>query len=517
MKLRRTCSTAIALATAFTLLGFSPPSGAAEREWRAPAIGGEGPHSIRGECPRFSYLAGLDLRGGHDIDAVGAICREWRADGTPGALSNLPVAGGPSGYPERYLCPESEPYVRRLQIGARGTTLVVGRIQMWCAPMEGPESTPIDSYNYFHFQGITFDRNRAQFEEILQPPAQQCPRAMAMAGIHGTYGDLVDELGVICRRREPLRRVATIGKRPEPPPTLNGEVTQRAEIEAASARAPATNGAIVATAAENPAARATARTQPTVPRESAGGGGAGTPTPADSRGIIIVGGKPAVPTQSTQAVQRPQTTIFSPANSARTAPGQKTNSPIQARTAATDAESAAHSIKTERLICRGGSTLGIHPASGIDPLPNVKGGPVVTHLYFLPAWSSAGTQVAPGAFGERLKPGTCAFESNLPRYEGPSGIRFQTMAPGVASPESAVKRERGGSAPASGVLVRTDMASVSAYLMNSRHFWRFDVYDSRYGHFQAMDHGIWIPPARSDVRIQGESRTRNALDAGQPR
>jgi hypothetical protein len=316
---------------------------AVEKSWNAPAIGGRGPHAIQGECPRFSYLAGLDLRVGHDVDQVAAICREWPADGSPGALTHLPVAGGGGGEPVRFLCPESEPYVRQLKIAARGKDrLLVNRLEMWCSTMERGGSPPIDQFNHFVYESITYDRERAQFEPVYRPEAQQCPRAMAVAGIHGTYGHMVDALGISCRQREPLPRYNQLA--------VGGRAAATASTApAASVRTPPTISGEVAPRSSTAPAQPNAR--PNLPAESASS--AGARSPADSRGIIIVGGRSAS-TPATQVLSPAtrSTTLAAPARSqaaaASGAPLQPGATPIAGSpTAAGDLRGKDH------YICRG--------------------------------------------------------------------------------------------------------------------------------------------------------------------
>lgn len=195
------------------------------------------------------------------------------------------------------------------------------------------------------------------------------------------------------------------------------------------------------------------------------------------------------------------------------APAQPTTQPaIQGTARPTPAAVAAQGIRTERLVCRGGPSLGLNSAPDVAPLPDVKGGPRVSHLYFVPAKDANGQTVAPGAMGSALQPGTCAYEKPPKAWTDPPGIRFQTELPAVASPEADVKRQLHGDAPASGVLTRNDLDSISAYLRDPAHFWRFEVYNTGWGYLQAVDHGIWMPATTNQVQAsdQGGRGTKPA-------
>lgn len=95
---------------------------AAEPDWKVELTGGPGGDPFEAACPAGSFMVGVNARIGDDLDAVQPLCATpptILSTGSPQRLTDAPsppAAGGPGGDPASARCPESAPFVRRLEV-----------------------------------------------------------------------------------------------------------------------------------------------------------------------------------------------------------------------------------------------------------------------------------------------------------------------------------------------------------------------------------------------------------------
>lgn len=183
------------------LAGLAGPTAAAEPNWSSPTVGGSGGERAASRCPRGQHVIGFVTRVGADLDAIGSVCAEAVADGTRRGFDGGGWVGGTGGTLGMVLCPESAPFVRELRISAEGEeTVVVNQVSFDCGPLEGPMPRLVNGYNRL---GVSGEAWYSESPILAQNPSYandtfSCPDGMALIGVHGRAGALVDALGVIC-------------------------------------------------------------------------------------------------------------------------------------------------------------------------------------------------------------------------------------------------------------------------------------------------------------------------------
>lgn len=176
-------------------------AGGAEPDWPSPTVGGTGGETATSRCPRGHHVIGFVARVGADLDAIGVVCSEGVSDGSRRELSGGRPIGGRGGTPSFLLCPESAPFVRELRISAEGeSTVVVNQVSFDCGPLVGPMPRLVNGYNRL---GVSGEAWYSESPIHAQNPTYihdtfSCPDGMALVGVHGRTGALVDALGVVC-------------------------------------------------------------------------------------------------------------------------------------------------------------------------------------------------------------------------------------------------------------------------------------------------------------------------------
>jgi hypothetical protein len=367
---------------------------------RTHAVGGDGGGAFDIQCPRYAYLAGFRFRIGDDMDAVSPVCAAISESGARGSLSPPSAhafAGTPNADIREAVCPDAvrAPFVKRLEVHAEGTRIqIVNGIRFWCGPANGAEVGPA-----YEARGPKARRTstRSIFAGSSTLPTYQivaCPNGQASAGIHGRAGLFVDALGLVCRGVEvqPLGSRSIAG-------TASPQGGQAGNV--ASAARPATR---------------LARTRITGSADSSSGSNA---------------------TNITETVMPTRDRTANPVGNAVTG-------------------DIAGRIAVNQVICRGGSTLGLHP----NGPSTTSAAPANTWtLYFSPARGPA------QADASGLEPGQCGFVDRPWVAGDPPGIQFDVPAgaAGTATPEQ--------------------------YLRDTTHYWSFVVANTGRGMFVASRNG----------------------------
>src|SRR5664280_651939 len=178
-------------------------------------IGGPGGDPFSDDCPDGSFLTGLALRTGDDVDAVRQLClgvddrRDFQTvwhGGTGGTLKVL-------------LCPPATPAVIGLDVAAEGqATIVVNNIHVYCGLATSGKA--LVSYPDAVFDGPAVKRSSGSFIGTVHDH-QGCPRRQIAIGVHGSSGSMLDAVGLICatppaHRTPPANAVSAIGRVPSP-------------------------------------------------------------------------------------------------------------------------------------------------------------------------------------------------------------------------------------------------------------------------------------------------------------
>lgn len=163
-------------------------------------------------CPRGAYLVGFEgSTTGEGFHALTAICGEYREDGTRGTLTRGPRFGGTAGAPVTKMCPEAKPFVRSMDAWTASGQISMIRVGFQCGPMTGSFGPTVRDETSFSFgAGV-----EAQYY-LLREHSIQCPAGYGYGGIHARSNVDLDALGAICRPATPVKRVATVGKKPAP-------------------------------------------------------------------------------------------------------------------------------------------------------------------------------------------------------------------------------------------------------------------------------------------------------------
>jgi hypothetical protein len=182
----------------------------AEPDWASPVVGGKGGDSFVLRCPAGQFLVGLNIRLGDDLDAVAPVCAAPR-EGGRSELLGLAERGGAGGEPRELLCPEGRPFVRELEVQAEGrATVLVNALQLHCGPLRGAlMSQKVEGYDTLYAAG-------PYLWDWCTLPAGcakklMCPSHMAVVGVHGRAGLMIDGLGIVCATVPTPRIVRVFG------------------------------------------------------------------------------------------------------------------------------------------------------------------------------------------------------------------------------------------------------------------------------------------------------------------
>ena len=155
-------------------------------------VGGGGGEWLRTECDGVRYLAGLQMRYGNWIDAVGINCADAKEYEGKGRLDNpgsTPILmwGGTGGAETNQLCSTDE-VVGGVRI-QRSPNNFVGYISVLCASLNNPGRDLREAS--FRGAGRISDKS---------PPVETivCPSGTVAVGIHGATGLYVDRFGLVC-------------------------------------------------------------------------------------------------------------------------------------------------------------------------------------------------------------------------------------------------------------------------------------------------------------------------------
>jgi hypothetical protein len=175
-------------------------------------VGGPGGEWLRTECDG-RYLAGLQLRYGYWIDAVGINCaeaQEYKGEGRLVNAGSTPILlwGGTGGAVTNQLCSTDE-VVAGMRI-QRSPNNFVGFVSVLCASLNNP-ARDLREASVSGGAGRISDKS---------PPVEKivCPPGTVAIGIHGGTGDFVDRLGLVCVDAPKFVADAPIIFVPLPPP-----------------------------------------------------------------------------------------------------------------------------------------------------------------------------------------------------------------------------------------------------------------------------------------------------------
>src|SRR5688572_24583449 len=106
------------LACAVSAVPGTPLSGRQQADVLLQPAGGGGGNRFEARCPAGQYLLGVNLRAGHEIDAIQPICGMLTAPTVAQPGSQMPWYGGQGGSPAQVVCPSHTPVVRGLGLRA---------------------------------------------------------------------------------------------------------------------------------------------------------------------------------------------------------------------------------------------------------------------------------------------------------------------------------------------------------------------------------------------------------------
>jgi hypothetical protein len=218
------CTLRLAVA-ALALAAASPRASAGE--WSSPVAGGGGGEPFSARCEPGEYLVGLDARVGDDLDRVGPVCAKAKPDGTrKDRLVSRGGGGGSGGAPQRIVCPDDAPFVRRVGVGFEGVdNLMVDAAFVTCGPLVGPLPRAVGGYNVLAASGSIHRGGGGIGISDIKWGDQEydCPDGMTPVGLHGRAGAMVDALGVMC---------ATLEAPPPPSPVAEPKLRKGVERDA---------------------------------------------------------------------------------------------------------------------------------------------------------------------------------------------------------------------------------------------------------------------------------------------
>ena len=176
--------------------------------------GGEGGNTFHARCAAGEHLMGVNLRAGHDVDAVQPICGSAASPTgpmTPGAAP--PWFGGAGGDPKQVICPARTPVVHAMSVAAEGRpSAILNGVAVFCG-IAGLQR---------HLSEVPSATFEGPSQNLFIPAPfinKRCPEGLVAVGVHGRAGARVDALGLICgtpQLRSDPTAGRTLGKRKRP-------------------------------------------------------------------------------------------------------------------------------------------------------------------------------------------------------------------------------------------------------------------------------------------------------------
>ena len=143
-------------------------------------FGGPGGGSFRAECPKNHYLNGIVTKAGSYVDRIWGRCFPFAS----GNKVQTEQFGGTGGAIEPAECPNARE-VNRIVVFVAPEGFV-RNIQVFCDGQAAPECTGYGDGECVNPQGDQASR------------LMECPDGMAVVGLKGKHGKLVDRLGLVC-------------------------------------------------------------------------------------------------------------------------------------------------------------------------------------------------------------------------------------------------------------------------------------------------------------------------------
>lgn len=164
-----------------------------------PPFGNSGGNTFRAECPKGSYLVGLQGKAGECMDRIATLCAPWlHATQTFGSASVGPSLGDSRGGNVTFgNCNGGNVKNQAVQSWSltllRGNNPFVNKVTAQCIAL----GTPASPSNF------VFGSSSAPSGSLLRDPTvgpwkQTCPGGEVAAGIQGRAGLFLDAVGLIC-------------------------------------------------------------------------------------------------------------------------------------------------------------------------------------------------------------------------------------------------------------------------------------------------------------------------------
>lgn len=169
--------------------------------------GSSGGNAFRAECPRGSYLVGLQGKAGDWVDRIEMLCASWMHSGQIFGPSSVVGSFGDSRGGRTTFGNCNDGSVKNRAIHSWSVTVLrsdkpfVNKLGVQCVAL-GPPGPP----GTFVFGSSSAPSNRPFNEPFgLSNPDQVCPVGEAAVGIHGRAGLFLDAVGLICGPFPPKR------------------------------------------------------------------------------------------------------------------------------------------------------------------------------------------------------------------------------------------------------------------------------------------------------------------------
>ncbi|SOD22142.1 hypothetical protein SAMN06297164_3366 [Nitrosomonas ureae] len=180
--------------------------GSVKAEIILPPQGGPGGDYLESRCKESSYLVGINLRIGDDIDQAQAVCSSISMEGklqNPTSFGQ-PLLGGEGGSPQSIICPKDKA-VKGLHIESEGEeTVIVNSIGLYCSSPTAGE-TPEKPFG--SLGGPYIPKDRVESNRSWGP--QICPEGTVAVGITSRSGIWLDAIGLICG---PIHSIPSLGE-----------------------------------------------------------------------------------------------------------------------------------------------------------------------------------------------------------------------------------------------------------------------------------------------------------------
>jgi hypothetical protein len=180
-------------------------------------VGGSGGNTFQARCAPGEHLIGLNLRAGHNVDAVQPICGSTSNPSGPMTIGReMPRFGGQGGEPKQLICPSNTPAVIAMHVSAEGVGVVALKaIYLYCGVVAAQQI--LSEVASASFVGPSQHQNILPGTSDVRSSSgyKICPGGLIPVGAHGRAGALVDALGLICGAPQLVedRSGRTLGKR----------------------------------------------------------------------------------------------------------------------------------------------------------------------------------------------------------------------------------------------------------------------------------------------------------------